>query len=210
MSVNNKELRIERKTSFGSQGLKPLERLGVWLSHTAIQRVISRYNQPKLLDLGSGYSCRLVKFFQSHLSHCMAVDIAFDPQLQSYKSLSLLESSIEEAWPKIPNKYFDIVTIINVLEHIWEPQQVLDEAFHRLNNGGTLIVNVPTWLGKTVHEFQAFKLKLSDPIEIDDHKRYYDKRDLWPMLVRAGFKPSQIRMSYHKLRFNLFATATRH
>ena len=42
---------------------------------------------------------------------------------------------------------------------------------------------------------------------MDDHKMYYDKRDLWPLLVRAGFKPSAIRLSYHKFGLNLFAAA---
>jgi len=36
---------------------------------------------------------------------------------------------------------------------------------------------------------------------------YYRKRDLWPILVRAGFKPSQIRLRYHKFGLNLFAAA---
>jgi hypothetical protein len=36
---------------------------------------------------------------------------------------------------------------------------------------------------------------------------YYDKRDLWPMLVRAGSKPSQIRLRSHKFGLNLFAAA---
>jgi hypothetical protein len=44
-------------------------------------------------------------------------------------------------------------------------------------------------------------------VEIDDHKMYYDKRDLWPMLVRAGSKPSQIRLRSHKFGLNLFAAA---
>ena len=35
---------------------------------------------------------------------------------------------------------------------------------------------------------------------------YYDKRDLWPMLVRAGFRPSQIRLRYHKFGLNLFCS----
>jgi hypothetical protein len=41
---------------------------------------------------------------------------------------------------------------------------------------------------------------------MDDHKMYYDKRDLWPLLVRAGFRPSEIRLRYHKFWLNLFAT----
>ena len=38
-----------------------------------------------------------------------------------------------------------------------------------------------------------------------DHKAYYDPRDLWPMLVRAGFKPSLIRCHRHKLGLNTSA-----
>jgi hypothetical protein len=38
---------------------------------------------------------------------------------------------------------------------------------------------------------------------------YYNKRDLWPLLVRAGFKPSCINLRYHKFRLNLFAVAKR-
>jgi hypothetical protein len=44
---------------------------------------------------------------------------------------------------------------------------------------------------------------------MDDHKMYYDPRDLWPLLVRAGFRPSAIRLHRHKFGLNLFAAATK-
>lgn len=199
----------DRHASFGAEGLTTLERLGVWLSHRAIAGVVRRYQQPSLLDLGSGYACRLIGNFRPQLGSATAVDIQLDPRLADPPRLTLVESTIEEAWPRLPERAFDIVTIINVLEHVWEPQEVLDAAAARLRPGGTLVVNVPTWLGKVAHETQAFRLGLSSAVEIDDHKRYFDKRDLWPLLVRAGFKPSAIDLSYHKLRLNLFATARR-
>jgi hypothetical protein len=40
---------------------------------------------------------------------------------------------------------------------------------------------------------------------MDDHKRYYDPRDLWPLLVDAGFRPSAIRCRRHKFTLNTFA-----
>ena len=40
---------------------------------------------------------------------------------------------------------------------------------------------------------------------MDDHKRYYDPRDLWPLLVEAGFRPSSIRCYRHKFGLNTFA-----
>jgi len=44
---------------------------------------------------------------------------------------------------------------------------------------------------------------------MDDHKMYYDERDLWPLLVRAGFAPSQIRCFSHKFGLNTFAICAR-
>ena len=68
-------------------------------------------------------------------------------------------------------------------------------------------INVPTWWGKVFLEFSAFRLGTSPALEMDDHKMYYDIRDLWPLLVEAGFKPSCLRLTYHKFRLNLFAVA---
>jgi hypothetical protein len=42
---------------------------------------------------------------------------------------------------------------------------------------------------------------------MDDHKMYYNKRDLWPILVKSGFLPSKIKMHYHKFYLNLFSIA---
>ena len=49
------------------------------------------------------------------------------------------------------------------------------------------------------------ELKVSTLEEMDDHKAYYDPRDLWPMLVEAGFKTRQITCFRHKFGLNTFA-----
>jgi hypothetical protein len=88
-----------------------------------------------------------------------------------------------------------------------EPLFTLESIWQLLKPSGVLLVNVPTWLGKFFLEFSAFRLGLSPKFEIDDHKMYYNKRDLWPLLIRSGFKPSQVKLYYHKFGLNLFATA---
>jgi hypothetical protein len=72
---------------------------------------------------------------------------------------------------------------------------------------GVLLVNVPTWLGKIFLEYAAFVLKVAPKEEMDDHKMYYDKRDLWPVLVKAGLLPSSRKLRHHKFLLNLFASA---
>jgi hypothetical protein len=92
-----------------------------------------------------------------------------------------------------------------VLEHLSEPQRALEDLRRVLVPGGLALINVPSWRGKPLLELSAFRLGMSPAIEMDDHKRYYDPRDLWPMLVRAGFRPSGIVCRRHKLGLNTFA-----
>jgi 2-polyprenyl-3-methyl-5-hydroxy-6-metoxy-1,4-benzoquinol methylase len=101
----------------------------------------------------------------------------------------------------------DVVMLISVLEHLTDPQSVIQSAWRLLRRSGLLLVNVPTWSGKRFLELSAFRFGFSSKVEIDDHKMYYDKRELWPMLVRAGFRPSKIRLRYYKFGLNLFASA---
>jgi hypothetical protein len=40
---------------------------------------------------------------------------------------------------------------------------------------------------------------------MDDHKMYYDPKDLWPLLVRSGFAPHAISCRRHKFGLNTVA-----
>ena len=93
----------------------------------------------------------------------------------------------------------------NVLEHLWERQRALDAVHRLLAPGGIAFVNVPSWRGKAALEFAAFRLGVSPAAEMDDHKIYFDPRDLWPLLVTAGFKPSAITCRRHKFGLNTYA-----
>jgi SAM-dependent methyltransferase len=99
--------------------------------------------------------------------------------------------------------------MISVLEHLWDPLGALKELRRLLAPGGVCLVNVPSWKGKRYLELAAFKLGVSPASEMDDHKMYYDVRDLWPLLVQAGFQPSRISCFSHKFGLNTFAACQR-
>jgi SAM-dependent methyltransferase len=99
--------------------------------------------------------------------------------------------------------------MISVLEHLSDPLAVLKECHRLLQPRGLLVVNVPTWRGKTFLEFSAFTLGLSPSEEMNDHKRYYDLPDLWPLFIAAGWTPCQVIMRRYKWGLNLFATAAK-
>jgi ubiquinone/menaquinone biosynthesis C-methylase UbiE len=161
----------------------------------------------RVLDLGCGYHATYLKAIGDRLAEGVGVDFQVSEESRSYPRLSFVTSSVEDALPELPSNSFDAVLFISVLEHVWDPLASLSHCQRVLKAGGRLLVNVPTWYAKPVLELSAFRFGTSPACEMDDHKMYYSKRDLWPLLVRAGFKPSRIQMRYEKLCMILFSTS---
>ncbi len=193
--------------SYGQHGLTLADRFGVWLSQRAIHRHLPARRDLEVLELGCGYRATQLIALESRLRRGIGVDFQIDPELRDRTKLTFYQGTIEQIIPNMQSETMDVVMLISVLEHLVEPQSVLQSAWRLLKSSGLLLVNVPTWAGKRFLELSAFQLGFSPKVEIDDHKMYYGKRDLWPMLVRAGFKPSQIDLQYHKFGLNLFAAA---
>lgn len=193
--------------SYGQGKLSHVDLLGVWLSQRAIRRYLPRRNDLQVLELGCGYRATQLIALEPKLKRGIGVDFHIAPELQSLERYTFHEGAIEEILPKLESATLDVVMLISVLEHLGEPQFALQSAWRLLRPSGVLLINVPTWLGRRFLEFSAFRLGLSPKVEMDDHKMYYGKRDLWPILVRSGFKPSRIRLRYHKFGLNLFAVA---
>jgi len=193
--------------SYGQHGVTWVDRFGVWLSQRAIRRWLPGVRDLEILELGCGFRATQLLALRDRLKHGTGVDFRIAPELREAEGFTFHEGTIEETLPGLAPGSFDAVLLISVLEHLWEPLAVIGAARGLLRPGGVLLINVPTWRGKFFLEFSAFSLGLSPKVEMDDHKMYYDKRDLWPLLVRAGFRPSKIRLDYHKFGLNLLAIA---
>ena len=195
--------------SYGQKKLSFVDRFGVWLSQRAISRELPERRDLEVLELGCGFRATQLVALAPRLKHGTGVDLQLAPELASLPTFTFHEGTIEEALPKLTGQAFDAVLLISVLEHLRDPLGVLGAVRALLKPSGIVLINVPTWRGKAFLEFSAFRLGLSPKMEMDDHKMYYDKSDLWPLLVRAGFRPSLIRLRYHKFGLNLFAVARR-
>jgi SAM-dependent methyltransferase len=196
-----------RQEAYGQHRLTWVDRFGVYLSKRRILRCLPHRTDLQVLDLGCGYQATLLQALMPHCSSGLGVDVRVSSRARAIENLSFIESTIEAALPELEENRFDLVLLISVLEHLWEPLPTLEHCRRVLRPGGVLLVNVPTWRGKFFLELSAFRLGLSPALEMDDHKMYYDKSDLWPLLVRAGFKPSRLHLGYHKFGLNLFASA---
>jgi SAM-dependent methyltransferase len=205
LQMSNGRERV-RERAFG-QNYEPtvVDRFGVWLSARQIRKYAGSVGGKQLGDFGCGYHAEFVRSVLPSVERAILVDSALAEDLKAHSKVTAIEGVLPDALAQIATASLDIVLCISVLEHLWTPVTALQESFRIVRPGGICLFNVPSWLGKRFLEYSAFRLNLSPKDEMDDHKAYYDVKDFWPLLVRAGFRPSNIRCFAHKFGLNTFA-----
>jgi SAM-dependent methyltransferase len=201
---------MKRKNSFGESHLSIVDKFGLFLSKRAILNKLKNNKKDlEILEIGCGYWARNLLFLEDRATKLVGIDFRISNSVKAMSKFTSLECDAVHGLKIINDQKFDVVMLISVLEHLSDPVEILKNCHAILKPDGVLLINVPTWIGKIFLEFSAFKLGLSPLEEMDDHKMYYDKKDLWPLLVKAGFYPSKIKMNYHKFKLNLFVTLRR-
>jgi SAM-dependent methyltransferase len=83
-------------------------------------------------------------------------------------------------------KDFDIIIMINVIEHIYDPVPLLLSLRERLTAGGMLALATPDigsfWYKIMKKRWPSFK--------VPEHIAFYDKKTLSNLLNKAGFQPA--------------------
>ena len=182
-----------------------LDRFGVWLSAQQIRRYAGSLHGKSLGDFGCGYHATFVRSVLSELREAVVVDFKLSPELRTLNKVRAIEGILPGILNQIASASLDLVLCISVLEHLWDPVLALQECLRIAKPGGLCLFNVPSWRGKRALEYSTFRLSMGPKDEMDDHKMYYDVKDFWPLLVRAGFRPSNIKCFSHKFGMNTFA-----
>jgi SAM-dependent methyltransferase len=197
---------VSREAAFGQAGrITGVDRAGVWLSGHQIRRAVGSLEGQDVGDFGCGFQATYMRTVLDEVRSATLVDISLADDLKSRPNVTAIEGKLPGVLQDLPDRSLDVILCMSVLEHLWEPGQALTHFRRLVRPGGVLAINVPSWRGKRALEFSAFRLGLSPATEMDDHKRYYDPRDLWPLLVTAGFVPHGIRCFRHKFGLNTFA-----
>ena len=196
----------ERTMSYG-EGSQPtlVDRFGVWLSGRQIRRYVPDFRGKRIGDFGCGFHAAFTRTVLDQADQAVLADVSLSTELREHPKVRALEGPMPEILSELGPESLDVILCISVLEHLWEPARALAEFRRLLAPGGICLLNVPSWRGKWFLEYSAFRLGLSPAEEMNDHKCYYDPKDLWPLLVRAGFRPSDIRCFSHKFGLNTFA-----
>jgi 2-polyprenyl-3-methyl-5-hydroxy-6-metoxy-1,4-benzoquinol methylase len=85
----------------------------------------------------------------------------------------------------LPREAYDVVALINVLEHTRQPIRMLAECARLLVPGGVLVVHVPNWAGLP----SRLRGRHWHQIQPLDHFYYFTERTLTKAIRLAGLEP---------------------
>src|SRR5208337_4886157 len=83
-----------------------------------------------------------------------------------------------------PEKYFDLVTLWHVLEHMPEPLAALQQVYRLLKPGGRIVIEVPNLASVEAHWLGRHWYHLDVPF----HFWHFTPRSLRTMALKAGFQ----------------------
>ena len=195
-----------RVASFGEHHrLSAVDRFGTWLSQRKLRTELGDLRGAVLADVGCGYDARFGMSAIDDVAGFLAIDVSLSRAVQEHARTVPLLGALPDVLHQISTGSVRCVVLNSVLEHLDEPVETLRQLRRIAEVGtGVVFVNVPTWLGKRALEASAFKFGLSPASEIEDHRRYYSKRELWMSLREAGFRPSEIKVRVHKFGLNVY------
>lgn len=156
----------------------------------------------RLLDVGCGNGA----FLEWYSKHGWRV-YGVEPSERAYsicrqKGLEVFHGELDQAG--YPPDYFDVVSLVHVLEHTTRPLAVLTEVRRVLKPNGLVLVGVPN--------FGCYDRKLLSeswwPLEAPRHIYHFDVKTLCTMLRRSGFRIKSVKgksiFSYNHKYLKLF------
>ena len=170
--------------NYGTETLEVIADAGKfnrWMYET-----IKKHCSGEILEIGSGIG-NISQFFISDGANISLSDIensyfyrlqekfGGNKNLKGMFRLDFSDKNLEKNYPELLGK-FDTIFALNVVEHIPDHEQAMQNAMKMLKPGGKVVILVPAfqWL------FNGFDKQL-------DHQRRYTKKTLQNLLERAGF-----------------------
>ncbi len=114
----------------------------------------------------------------------------------------IINNYLENVYKQIPDDFYDIITMFDVLEHLPNPNLTLDIIYNKLKTDGILIIATPnwsSWLAKITKE----KWYAIQP----HHLYYYSRKNLFSLLHQHQFKT--VSCDSYKRYFSLSYIITR-
>jgi 2-polyprenyl-3-methyl-5-hydroxy-6-metoxy-1,4-benzoquinol methylase len=148
-----------------------------------------------ILDVGCGAGDFLVKFKQKGMN-CYGVEIdSTAAETAKARGLNITIGQLENG--KFSDDYFDIIVVHHVLEHLRDPQAVIQKIKRLLKPSGLLVVAVPNIESLCFWVFRKYWSQLDVP----RHLYSFSKKTLSRYLEDEGFNITKIACNSTPFQF---------
>jgi len=151
-----------------------------------IEYLVDRFaikKDSKLLEIGCGRGDFLKEFSNAGLD-CYGIDR--EPSAIEYsKELNIKICDISNEAIPFPDEYFDVVYHKSLIEHLYDPENLMRESFRTLKKGGKIIILTPDWVSQMKNFYEDIT-----------HCRPYDTAALNDALSIYGFKNISVEKFY--------------
>jgi len=156
-----------------------------------------------MLDVGCGWAQSLI-YFKNKGYKCYGFDPSKEAVEYALKKNIAAKQSFLEGMNVFGNKKFDIVTLVNVLEHLRDPVKALVQIKNILKPGGIIFIDVPN----DFNDFQIVGAKVHKMknwwIAPPRHLNYFSNKTLSKLLKSLGYKILLSEASFPIEMFLLF------
>jgi len=166
-------------------------------NYQADLRLISKYKPSgKLLDIGTnmGFFLRNAKI-KGWDAYGIEPSPSLSEMARKYFGLNVKTAFLENAG--FDDKFFDVVTLTDVFEHLTQPKRMLATIHKIIKDDGILFIKVPNGLFNLL-KLQGAKLtgrlKNYDIFDSYEHVVHYSQKTLTLMLESSGFRVIDVRM----------------
>jgi SAM-dependent methyltransferase len=151
-------------------------------------------SSPQLLDIGCAHGFMLEAALERGFQPC-GIDISPAVIVARKRGFTTYDRPLQELG--LSAGVFDVVTIVDVLEHVPNPQEFMREVGRVLKPQGIVLIvtpNVESWIAKI--------MRTSWPHYKPEHLLYFSQRSLTMLLQRSGFSVERIGPGFKYLNFD--------
>lgn len=163
----------------------------------------------KSLDIGCGvgYACQILQK-KGYLPNGIDISQSACDQAKSNIPEGTFKLASESGKIDYEDNYFDVVICLGVLEHITNPEDVVQDAFRVLKKGGTAIFSVPNsqspyfYFGNTTGQILEIPRSLKvwkNMFESRGFTTFTIKKDIGPSIEKKFPLIKKVKITLHKL-----------